>query len=160
MSLIDNHFDDIDALVRTVAAKFAKRGVEYEDLVQEGWVRIIEKEDSFDPTRSKFTTWVWALARNRMIDVVTKKFKKVVTLPKTQRSELADDPAINLSSADSISVFKKTLSPGALLLLEERSKGMTFAAIEDKLAWLPRDLYHAKKEVRETCLLLRKLGLL
>jgi len=39
-----------------------------EDLHQETWVAVSRGAASFDPSRSKFTTWLFTIARNKVMD--------------------------------------------------------------------------------------------
>ncbi len=53
-TIIERH----EALVRSVAHKFARPGVPVEDLVQSGWIALIGALDRFDPSHeTKFSTY-------------------------------------------------------------------------------------------------------
>src|SRR5690606_6734059 len=53
-TIIERH----DALVRSLAHKFARPGVPVEDLVQSAWIALIGALDRFDPTHeTKFSTY-------------------------------------------------------------------------------------------------------
>jgi RNA polymerase sigma-70 factor (ECF subfamily) len=69
-------------------AYFQRQGVETaqaEDIVQDVMVTVWRKAATFDPARASAAAWIFAIARNRRIDIVRKERRP---LPE------ADDPAI------------------------------------------------------------------
>jgi len=44
-------------LVFKIAKRYRRKGIEFEDLVQEGYVGLIHAYETYDPTQSKFITW-------------------------------------------------------------------------------------------------------
>lgn len=60
-----------------------------EDIHQETWVAVSRAAASFDPQRSKFSTWLYTVARNKVIDHV--RSEKVTTIwTGDQQAELED----------------------------------------------------------------------
>ena len=74
-------------LYRFVLRGIKERGIA-EELFQEIWVRVIEARRRYAP-RARFTTWLYTIAHNRMIDHWRKRGLSVVSL---ERGGL-DDPA-------------------------------------------------------------------
>ena len=46
---------------------------EVEDLAQEVFLKVFRAIDKFDPSRAKFTTWVYTFVRNHCFDVLKKR---------------------------------------------------------------------------------------
>jgi RNA polymerase sigma-70 factor (ECF subfamily) len=82
----------VEALHRPVIAtifRFLGTGYrrEVEDLAQEVFLKVFRALDKFDPSRAKFTTWVYTFVRNHCIDVL--KRRRVST---TSLSPKPDEP--------------------------------------------------------------------
>ena len=56
-----------------------------EELFQEIWMRVIEARERYEP-QAKFTTWLYTIARHRIVDHWRKKGLKVVSM------DVAEDP--------------------------------------------------------------------
>ena len=78
-------------LVYKYMVKFTLNRNIAEDLVQETMLRAIEKFQKYDPAKSKFSTWLVAMAQNIFIDNIRKKKReqKYITedLPKADLFE-------------------------------------------------------------------------
>ncbi|MBL8754480.1 MAG: sigma-70 family RNA polymerase sigma factor [Planctomycetes bacterium] len=59
---------------------------EVEDIAQEVFLKVFRALPTFDPTRAKFTTWVWTFVRNQCYDVLKKK-----RVPTSSLHAVADD---------------------------------------------------------------------
>ncbi|MCB9878226.1 MAG: sigma-70 family RNA polymerase sigma factor [Planctomycetes bacterium] len=75
----------VEALHRPVIAtvyRFLGTGWrrEIEDLAQEVFLKVFRAIDKFDPTRAKFTTWVYTFVRNHCFDVLKKRRLKTSSL--------------------------------------------------------------------------------
>lgn len=53
---------------------------EVEDLAQEVFLKVFRAIDRFDPSRAKFTTWVYTFVRNHCFDVLKKRRVKTTTI--------------------------------------------------------------------------------
>lgn len=53
---------------------------EVEDLAQEVFLKVFRALDKFDPSRAKFTTWVYTFVRNHCFDVMKKRRLKTTSL--------------------------------------------------------------------------------
>lgn len=65
-------YDRYGKLVFSIALKVVGNRGTAEDITQDVFIRIWEKAETFDPERSKFSTWIASIARNRGIDVLRK----------------------------------------------------------------------------------------
>lgn len=72
--LYDRHAPRIRAFV----ARYVGQGDVADDLTQEVFLKVYRKPASFDP-RSRFTTWLYAVARNASIDFL--RLKRLPTVP-------------------------------------------------------------------------------
>lgn len=58
-----------EKLLRKIAWSFAqKSNVEMDDLLQEAKIAYLEAMESYDPTKSRISTWVWNCVSNRLKD--------------------------------------------------------------------------------------------
>ena len=75
----------VEALHRPVIAtiyRFLGTGYrrEVEDLAQEVFLKVFRALDRFDPSRAKFTTWVYTFVRNHCFDVLKKRKLKTTSM--------------------------------------------------------------------------------
>jgi len=54
--------------LKSYLLKYGLEGQRAEDIVQEVMVIVWRKADTFDPTKAKFSTWLFRIARNKFID--------------------------------------------------------------------------------------------
>jgi RNA polymerase sigma-70 factor (ECF subfamily) len=78
-----------------------------EDMVQEIFLRIWRKPDSYTPTRGKFATWLTSVTRNRAVDEIrsrNRRFRHETASPEEQERELpgpeGDDPGLRAELSD------------------------------------------------------------
>lgn len=71
------HRPVIATIFRFLGAKYRR---EVEDLAQEVFLKVFRSIDKFDPSRAKFTTWVYTLVRNHCFDVLKKRRLKTTTM--------------------------------------------------------------------------------
>lgn len=79
----------VEALHRPVIAtifRFLGRGFrkDIEDIAQDVFLKVFRAIDRFDPSRAKFTTWVYTLTRNQCFDVLKKRRLKTTSLHAVQ----------------------------------------------------------------------------
>src|SRR5438067_11040322 len=73
-----------------------------EDMVQEIFLRIWRKPESYMPQRGRFLTWLTSVTRNRAVDEIrsrNRRFRHETASPEEQERELpaadAEDPALS-----------------------------------------------------------------
>ena len=117
------------ALYRFVLRSLKDRGVA-EELFQEAWIRVIEARERYAPS-AKFTTWLYTIAHNLLVDHWRRKGLTLVELSDEHASP--DNPARQVEARETAARFLQaleTLPPAqreAFLLHEEA--GMTVAEI-------------------------------
>ena len=75
-----------------------------EELFQEIWMRVIEARSRYEP-QAKFTTWLYTIAHNRIVDHWRKKGLQLVAL-----DEAVDPPASSSSEPEKILQAKQGLA--------------------------------------------------
>ncbi|HUF52530.1 MAG TPA: sigma-70 family RNA polymerase sigma factor [Dehalococcoidia bacterium] len=78
-----------------------------EDMVQEVFLRLWRKPESYTPSRGRFATWLTSVSRNRAVDEVrsrNRRYRYEAASPEEQKREFAgpeaDDPAMTAELAD------------------------------------------------------------
>jgi len=71
------HRPVIATIFRFLGAKYRR---DVEDLAQEVFLKVFRSIDKFDPSRAKFTTWVYTFVRNHCFDVLKKRRIKTTTM--------------------------------------------------------------------------------
>ena len=105
-----------------------------EELFQEIWMRVIEARERYEP-QAKFTTWLYTIAHNRLVDHWRKKGLKSVSLDDEEgASEPAAAPGFEpekiLEAKQGLARFARALEAlppaqrEAFLLHEEASMGV------------------------------------
>lgn len=75
-----------------------------EDLCSDVFVRVYEKLDTFDESKSSFSTWIFAITRNRLIDYyrtrkVTEEIPENLTYDEVEEDDINDEALEKLASA-------------------------------------------------------------
>jgi len=127
-------FEMLYARHRGALYRFMRRSLKdratAEELFQEAWIRVIEARSRYAAT-ARFTTWLYTIAHNLMVDHWRRKGLTLVELSDEHAS--ADNPARQVEARESVARFLgalETLPPvqrEAFLLHEEA--GMTVAEI-------------------------------
>lgn len=88
-----------------------------EDMVQEIFLRLWRKPESYTATRGKFTTWLTSVTRNRAVDEIrsrNRRYRHETASPEEQEREFAgpetEDPAMRAELADQRRLIKLALS--------------------------------------------------
>jgi len=116
-----------------------------EDMVQEIFLRMWRKPESYMPQRGRFLTWLTSVTRNRAVDEIrsrNRRFRHETASPEEQERELpaadAEDPALSAELADQRRLILAAL---AGIPLEQRRVielayfgGLTQQEISDRLS--------------------------
>lgn len=125
------------ALFRFVRRSIGDRALA-EELYQEIWMRVIEARARYEP-QARFTTWLYTIARNRLVDHWRKRGLQIVSLeagddpPLDPDAGPAHDPPRQLQARERLERFMRALEalPPAqreVFLLREEA-GMSIAEI-------------------------------
>src|SRR5688500_17696521 len=103
-----------------------------EELYQEIWMRVIEARSSYVP-KARFTTWLYTIAHNRMVDHWRRSGLSLVSLDDADVPVAAADPARQVEGREALARFAAALErlPAAqreAVLLHEAA-GLTVAEI-------------------------------
>jgi RNA polymerase sigma-70 factor (ECF subfamily) len=103
-----------------------------EELYQEVWMRVIEARSSYVP-KARFTTWLYTIAHNRMVDHWRRSGLSLVSLDDADVPATAADPARQAEGREALARFAAALEslPAAqreAFLLHEEA-GLTVAEI-------------------------------
>ena len=100
-------FDRYGNLVYSAALRVVRDAQIAEDMVQEIFLRIWRKPDSYVAQRGRFVTWLTSVTRNRAVDEIRsrgRRFRYETASPEEQERELAapdtNDPALTAELAD------------------------------------------------------------
>lgn len=156
--LIDRH----SAIIFHVVRRYIKEDVMAEELAQQIFVKAFGKLDTFDH-RSKFSTWLYSLAKNHCLDYLknirrkNKNFSelKESILQETLRSELTPDQEVEEKEWEKIlyeALNNITQDFAQAFLLKYRDE-MTYKAMSDRLgvsiSALKVRVHRARKELKE-----------
>ena len=121
-------FETLYARHRLRLFRFVLRSVKAravaEELYQEIWMRVIEARASYTP-KARFTTWLFTIAHNRLVDHWRKRGVTLVALDGEDVPSGSPDPADHAQAREALSRFAAALEalPGlqreAFLLHEE-----------------------------------------
>jgi RNA polymerase sigma factor (sigma-70 family) len=95
-----------------------------EELFQEIWMRVVEARERYAP-QAKFTTWLYTIAHNHLVDHWRKRGLTLVTLEGDEHPGGAPDPADQAQARESLARFAAALEAlpalqrEAFLLYEE-----------------------------------------
>jgi RNA polymerase sigma-70 factor, ECF subfamily len=95
-----------------------------EDMVQEIFIRVWRKPQSFDPDRGKFVTWLLSVSRNRAVDEIRSRGRRrkhelgnLVEVEERPSGKEREDPLFNAQLADERDAILRGL---ATLPIEQR----------------------------------------
>lgn len=155
--LVDRHGGSVYNFVR----RFLGRDARVDDVVQEVWLKVLRGAGGFDG-RSRFTTWVFSIARNACLDDLRKR-QRLRAHHEDAEDEVAEAPDPGPPVHERVSRQELTaLVDGAIeelpdelrevFLLREQTD-MTFTEIAEALG-IPRET--AKSRMRYALLRVRK----
>ena len=118
-------------LFRFVLRSVKERGMA-EELFQDVWMRVIEARSRYAPT-ARFTTWLYSIAHNRLVDHWRRKGLALVSLDENVPVVSGDNPERRVEAKQGLERFARALEAlppaqrEAFLLHEEA--GMSVAEI-------------------------------
>src|ERR671933_1267232 len=93
---------------RTRLYRFVLRAVKTraaaEELFQEVWMRVIEARSRYTP-QARFTTWLYTIAHNQLVDHWRKRGLTLVTLEGDDYEGAAADPGAQAEARESLARF-------------------------------------------------------
>jgi RNA polymerase sigma-70 factor (ECF subfamily) len=105
-------FEILYARHRTRLYRYVLRSVKAralaEELYQEVWMRVIEARASYAP-RARFTTWLYTIAHNRLVDHWRKRGLTLVALEADDVPSGNPDPADHVQARESLARFAAAL---------------------------------------------------
>jgi RNA polymerase sigma-70 factor (ECF subfamily) len=129
-------FEALYARHRGALYRFVQRNVREralaEELFQDVWMRVIEARERYAP-EARFTTWLYTIAHNRVVDHWRRKGLAVVALDEDPPAPAAHNPASVVEARQALSRFAQALDAlppaqrEAFLLREEA--GLSVAEI-------------------------------
>jgi RNA polymerase sigma-70 factor (ECF subfamily) len=79
-----------------------------EELFQEIWIRVIEARDRYT-AQARFTTWLYTIAHNRMVDHWRRRGLSLVELDEQDPPGDAPDPARQVEAREALARFAQAL---------------------------------------------------
>jgi len=129
-------FETLYARHRARLYRFVLRSIKLravaEELYQEIWMRVIEARTSYTP-KARFTTWLYTIAHNHLVDHWRKKGLTLVALDGDDLASADPDPAAQAQAREAVARFAAALEAlpplqrEAFLLHEEN--GLSIAEI-------------------------------
>ena len=152
---IEKLCQDYLPLIKSIASKYKGKGVPFEDLIQEGFLGLLEAEKRFDLSKkAKFSTYAFYWIKKKILEAIQKE--KIQSLNSVElKEEILKSPIIEKTyeSRDlDISSLNKNLSS-----LEQKIFRLHFQQ-EKTLSQIAKELGIRREKVRQTkYLLLRKI---
>jgi len=161
---ITQTYEDVEKLIKYLCWKFQKqRGGDFDDLLSVANMGFMRAYNTYVPTRSKFTTWVWHCVWNILLDEMSKshwRSQREKTSYDTELLEKVDpiDERFDLGetlkeySKDSQVIMKLVLtSPEEILRLchgEEKTFRSPVRAYLGKLGWTARRIAESFRDIK------------
>src|SRR6185503_5245555 len=105
-------FDALYTRHRGALFRFVLRGVRErrvaEELYQEIWMRVIEARGRYSP-RAKFTTWLYTVAHNRLVDHWRRKELALAPPDEEVAASAAADPARQAEARQALDRFARAI---------------------------------------------------
>jgi RNA polymerase sigma-70 factor (ECF subfamily) len=100
-------YNRYSSLVYSTSLRVVRDAQLAEDMVQEIFLRIWRKPESYLPQKGRFVTWLTSVTRNRAVDEIrsrNRRFRHETASPEEQERELPgperDDPALTAELSD------------------------------------------------------------
>jgi RNA polymerase sigma-70 factor (ECF subfamily) len=126
-------FDRTSAKLMGICLRILKDRDEAEDVLQEVYVSIWKRADSFDPTRSSPVTWLCTIARNRAIDRLRSRRSRAEVVLVDEALEIVDEKPDSFAVAAERQEGERIRF--CLSTLENRTQEMIRTAFFDGLSY-------------------------
>jgi len=110
-------YNRYSSLVYSASLRVLRDASLAEDMVQEIFLRIWRKPESYVATRGKFATWLTSVTRNRAVDAIrsrNRRYRHETASPEEQEWDVPgdqrDDPALTAEMSDQRRMILKALS--------------------------------------------------
>ena len=151
---MENLFQDYLPLIKSIASKYKGNGVPLGDLIQEGFLGLLEAKERFDPSKKiKFSTYAFYLIKKKILDAIRKENIQSLNSIKL-KEEILERPIIEKTyESEDLEVFlDKNLTP-----LEQKVFKLYFQQAKT-LSQIAKELGIRRERVRQIKqLLLRKI---
>ena len=108
----DSAFEALYGRHRTRLFRFVLRSVKErgmaEELFQDVWMRVIEARSRYAP-KARFTTWLYSIAHNRLVDHWRRKGLSVVSLDDDVAVASGDNPESQVEARQGLQRFARAL---------------------------------------------------
>lgn len=98
--------------IKQFAFKFVNNYDDAYDLTIETFINAYEKIDSYDPNKSKFSTWLWTICRNNCLGFNKRKTR--LNIVDNDLADIYDSVMVNNSYNQNLSEFENGTFNGAL----------------------------------------------
>ena len=148
-------YQDYLPLIKSIASRYKKEGISFEDLVQEGFLGLLEAEKRFDSSKkAKFSTYAFYWIKKKILEAIQKE--KILSLNIIELKEEILENSIkertNENGGLDISSIDNTLSS-----LEQKIFKLYFQQ-EKTLSQIAKELGIHREKVRQIKhLLIRKI---
>lgn len=95
--------------LKTMFQRNGFSGAQAEEIVQDVLLTVWRKAEQFDATRAEASSWIYGIARNRMIDVIRKDRRPLPEEVQTDDETRAEDPAQILALGQEVSRLRQAL---------------------------------------------------
>lgn len=126
-------FDRTSAKLMGICLRLLGDREEAEDVLQDIYVTVWQRADTFDPDRASAITWLATIARNRAIDRLRSRGAQVATAPAEAALIVADDSPDGFATA--AATQEGAQLRGCLGELGDPAQGMIRAAFFEGLAY-------------------------
>lgn len=169
MALLETNHSDLDRLIRFLARKYNPNelsGMDYDDLVQEGWMILVRSIDGYDMDRGKLMTWAYRVVKRKLTRVVekhrgpTRNPNGLIHVGGGEKVKISyeSDVEAEAMGRELLELFESIFSPQAFLLLLARREGDTYDEAAERLDLERNDIIKLRTELKDTTATLIQAG--
>ena len=144
---------------RALSFRLLRDTMAAEDVVQDCFIKLWQRPDSYDPARAKFTSWFHRIVVNRSLDMLRKTRPDQLADSYDKESDdigaeermAADQTMADIRSAI-LTLPEKQQTAITMCYLDDMSNKETAEALDMNLKALESLLHRARKQLKETLL--------